>query len=107
MPNKTYATLWKITGLAAVGLLIATLILAYQAWSQPQADLIARVTGPNPTVYLRAEPYGTSQIVTILERGSTVQVLDSVIDQDVRWLKIESGNFSGWIAEANIVFESQ
>ena len=107
MQNKTYAALWKITGLAAVGLLIATFVLLYQAWNQPEADQIARVTGPNPTVYLRSEPSGTSKIVSILERGSTVHVMDSVIDQDARWLKVESGNFTGWVPEANIVFESQ
>ena len=77
MHNKTYATLWKITGLVAVGLLIGTFILAYQAWSVPQTDLIAKVTSPNPTVYLRAEPSSSSKIVTILERGSTVTVIDT------------------------------
>jgi len=106
MPNKVYATLWKITALVACGLLVATVILAYQARSQPQADLIARVTSPNPTVYLRAEPSSSSTIVTILERGSTVNVVDTNIDQNIRWLKVEAGRFSGWLPEANIVFES-
>jgi len=106
MQNKVYPTLWRITGLVAIGLLVATLILAYQARSQPQPDLIARVTSPNPTVYLRAEPSTSSQIVTILERGSTVNVIDTLTDQNIRWLKVEAGRFSGWLPETNIAFES-
>ncbi len=106
MQHKVYATLWKITGLVAIGLLVATVILAYQARNQPQAELIAMVTSPNPTVYLRAEPSSSSQIVTILERGSTVNVIDTIAEQDIRWLKVEAGRFSGWLPEANIVFES-
>jgi uncharacterized protein YgiM (DUF1202 family) len=106
MQNKVYATLWRITTLVACGLLVATFILAYQARGQPQADLIARVTSPNPTVYLRAEPSSSSRIVTILERGSTVKVIDTITDQNIRWLKVEAGRFSGWLLEANIVFES-
>lgn len=107
MHKKTYATLWKITGLAAIGLLVATMLLAYQAGRQPGTELIARITSASPTIYLRAEPSANSKIVTILERGSTVSVLDSVINQDTRWMKIDSGHFTGWIAEVNIVFESQ
>ena len=107
MQNKTYATLWKITGLVAIGLLIVTFILAYQGWSQPQSDFIARITSPNPTVYLRAEPSANSKIVTILESGSLVSIIDSVTNQNIRWVKIDSGHFTGWISETNIVFESR
>jgi uncharacterized protein YgiM (DUF1202 family) len=106
MQNKVYATLWKITAVVAAGLLIATFVLTYQVRSQPQADVIVRVTSPNPTVYIHAEPSSTSKIVTILERGSTVTVIDTMIDQDIRWMKIEAGRFTGWIPERNIVFES-
>ena len=107
MTNNTYATPWKITGLAAIGLLIATLILAYQAHNLPQAGLNGKLTSPNPTIYLRAEPSGSSKIVTILERGSQVSVIDTQTNQDINWMKIETGRFTGWVPQANIAFESQ
>lgn len=107
MTNNTYATLWKITGLAAIGLLIVTLILANQARNLPQVGLNGTLTSPNTTIYLREEPYGSSKIVTILERGSEVSVIDTQTNQDINWMKIETGRFTGWVPEANIVFESQ
>lgn len=107
MHNQPYSTLWKITLLVAIGLLIATFILAFQVLRMPQTVFIAHLIGPNPTIYLRAEPSAGSNIVTILERGSTVYVMDTVTSQDIRWMKIEFGQFIGWIPEANLSFENQ
>jgi len=107
MQNKTVANLWIITGIVALGLLIATFILAYKASNLPDTGLYGTLSSSNPTIYLRAEPSGNSKIVTILERGMRVYVIDAVADQSVRWMKIESGHFSGWIPEANIVFENE
>ena len=105
--TKTYKTLWKIAGLAAVGLFIVTFILAYQARRLPKPGLSGKLTSSNPTIYLRAEPSGSSKIVTILERGSTVNVIDTVTNQNIRWMKIETGRFTGWVPEKNIIFDSQ
>lgn len=105
--SKTYTTLWKITGLVAAGLFIATIILAYQAHHMPQTGIYAKLTSPNPTIYLREEPASTGKILTILERGSTVYVIDIVTNQEVRWMKVESGHFTGWVPATNIVFEGQ
>jgi hypothetical protein len=107
MQKKTYAILWKFTGLVAFWLLIATFILAYKANNLPDTGLYGALTSSNPTIYLRAEPSGNSKIVTILERGMRVYIIDAVADQSVRWMKIETGHFSGWIPEANLVFENE
>lgn len=104
MNKKLYATLWTLTGLVAIGLLIVTVILAYRNWNQPQIEFGATLTSPNPTVYLRTEPAGSSTIVTILERGSMVHVLDVATYQNVRWMKIKAGKFTGWVPGANINF---
>lgn len=107
MKNSRNATLWKITGLIAIGLLIATLILAYQANNLPIKSITGKLTSPNPTVYLRAEPSGSSEIVTILERGSIVQIINTDQNQNIQWIKIDTGHFTGWIPETNIVIESK
>lgn len=107
MQSKIYATLWRITGLVAIGLLIATLALAYHALRQPETVLTGVLSGHNPTIYLRSEPSGNSQIVTILERGGTVVIADTITNQDILWLKIKTGQFTGWIPETNITFEGQ
>ena len=107
MRNHVYATLWKVTGLIACGLLIATIILAYQARHLPQSRINAVLTGHNPTMYLRAEPSGNSKIVTILERGSDVHVIDTITNQNTIWVKVDTGYFTGWLPEANIVFEGE
>jgi uncharacterized protein YgiM (DUF1202 family) len=107
MHNQPYSTLWKITLLVAIGLLIATFILVYQVLRMPQTVFQANVISPNPTIYLRAEPSAGSNIVTVLERGSMVYVMDTVMSQDIRWMKIEFGHFSGWIPDTYLSFESQ
>lgn len=107
MKNQIHAILWKITGLVAIGLLIATSFLAYKAHSLPETGILAKLSGANQTIYLRAEPSGSSQIVTILERGSRILVIDMGTSQNIRWFKIKTGQFSGWIPESNVVFESQ
>lgn len=107
MGNKIHAILWKITGLVAIGLLIATFFLAYQALSLPETGVSAKLSGANPTIYLRSEPSGSSQIVTILERGSSVLVIDTVTSQNIIWMKIKTGQYTGWVLESNLVLESQ
>lgn len=106
MSKNFYNTLWRITALVAVGLLIATFILVYQAVNLPQTGLQGKLTGSNPTIYLRAEPSGSGKIVTILERGTTVNVIDTSSNQNIIWIHIKAGSFTGWVPQANIIFES-
>lgn len=107
MSNKICATLWKITSLAIAGLLIATFILAYQVANLPQTGLYGKLTSSDPTIYLYSEPSTGSQVVTILERGGRVYVTDIVTQQNIEWVKIRTGRFSGWLSKANIAFEGQ
>jgi uncharacterized protein YgiM (DUF1202 family) len=107
MSNKVCATLWKITSLAIVGLLIVTFILAYQAVNLPQTGLYGKLTSSNPTIYLYSEPSTGSKVVTILEGGGKVYVTDIVTQESIEWVKIRTGRFSGWLSKANIAFEGQ
>lgn len=107
MPDKFYAVMWKITLLGAAGLCVATLILAYQARSLTDTGLDATLTGSTPTVSIWEQPSSGSKILTLLERGSRVNVVDAATVQDTTWVKIDSGRSSGWVPIANVVFEGQ
>lgn len=101
-----YRRLWGITGIAVIGLLVATLFLAYRAFNMPVTGLEGSITGLNPTIYLREEPTGRGKIVTILERGHSVVVIDVTMSDGASWLKVDSGRFSGWVPATNVAFNT-
>ena len=106
MRKQHYSILWMITGLVAIGLIIATIVVVYQEFTLPQVVYKAKLTSPNASIYLRAEPSANSSIVTILKRESKVYVIDTVTRQDGRWMKIEFRHYSGWVPDNYLVFES-
>jgi murein DD-endopeptidase MepM/ murein hydrolase activator NlpD/uncharacterized protein YgiM (DUF1202 family) len=62
----------------------------------------AKVAGSGESVNLRSEPSTSSELVTTLSDGAVVDlridVLDTVVDGDIRWWPISSGGTEGWVA---------
>ena len=101
--NKFSLTLlWRITGIAVLVLLAATLFLAGKARSQADSGFTGQISGFSSTVYLRRQPDVNGRIVSILESGTTVYVDNSRTENGTIWYHIETENESGWIPEENL-----
>ena len=94
MSNKTASTLWTVTGLIALLLLIATIGLTVRAQTQPVVGVEAQVNG---RFYLRDAPYGGAGIITALRGGTAVTLIDSEQQGQTLWYQIEFNQQTGWM----------
>jgi hypothetical protein len=97
MSKKTIRLLWLITGAAAVVLFAATVYLSREAEAKEDAGYSAFVAGLNSVIYLRQAPDPTSHIVTILEYGQQVFVLEIPEDQANPWARVRTDIHEGWL----------
>jgi len=101
--NNSFTHLWRITRIVALVLLIATFYLANKSRSQENSGYIGYITNASSTAYLRRGPDIDSQIISILDDETTVHVNNSLVENSITWLYIETENQSGWILENNLV----
>jgi hypothetical protein len=106
MTSKTLSYLWKLTWIAALILLLATVGLILKAKAAAQAEVVVFVTSPSNSAYLRAKSDGSSKILTILENGTPVLVKNtrSVAGED--WYYVQTETHSGWLPFENISLEA-
>ncbi|MFN2189452.1 MAG: SH3 domain-containing protein [Candidatus Promineifilaceae bacterium] len=90
-------SLWIITGAAALLMLAATLYLSHVERQQEEAGYAVEITGRNSVIYLREQPDPNSRIVTILELGQQVFVIDFNDEGVIPWAKVRSEDLEGWI----------
>jgi len=105
MSRKTIHTLWLIAGAAAVILFALTVNLSQEARAKEDAGYLAYVVGLNSVIYLRQEPDPTSHIVTILELGQQVFVIDISEDLAISWAQVRTDSYEGWLPAARISAE--
>ncbi len=105
MSRKTIRTLWLITGVAAVILFAVTVYLSREARAKEDAGYLAYIAGLNSVIYLRQEPNPTSHIVTILELGQQVFVIDISEDLAIPWAQVRTDNYEGWLPVERISTE--
>lgn len=102
MSRKTIRSLWTIAGLFAVLLLAGTVYLSREARAKEEAGYSAHIVGLNSVIYLRQDPIPTSHIVTILELGQQVFVIDMSDGSSIPWAKVRAGDYEGWIPAERI-----
>jgi len=101
--NKSILTIaWRITAIAVLTLLIASLFLAIKTQSQADSGFTGHITGITSTVYLRRQPNTNSPIVSILDYDITVFVKNATTRNGEIWYHIETQKESGWIPEENL-----
>jgi len=96
MSKRLLRYLWILTGLVALVLAAATLSLIVRARAQVSHGVTAQLAGSS-LFHLREQPVFSSRIIAILERGTTVTVVNSVTENDQTWYRVQAGEESGWI----------
>lgn len=102
MSSKAISILWKLTGLVAVGLLLATISLVLRYREYANVEVKAYTSGPVASIYLREKPSDQSKIVTVIPRGTPVTIIGSFSQEDQTWYQVKSGDHAGWMAANHI-----
>jgi hypothetical protein len=102
MAPKTLRTLWILTGLVALALLAATIALGIQARVVQELRVPARITSARTPVYLRDYPSATQRILTLLDPGTRVIVVDAAARAGRNWYQVEVDERIGWVPAANV-----
>lgn len=97
--RRTTTILWRLTAVAALLLLGATILLAVRASRQSITGTEARISMQSRSVYLRSQPQGGSQIVSALYRGTPVTIIGKASQGYTTWYKVEAGDVTGWLPE--------
>jgi uncharacterized protein YgiM (DUF1202 family) len=102
MTHKSLRTLWILTGLVALVLLVATVALVFQAQAVQELRVPARITSASTPVYLRDYPSATQRILTLLNPGTQVIVVDAAARDGRNWYQVEVDEQIGWVPAANV-----
>ena len=102
MSPRTLRTLWILTGLVALALLVATIALGIQAQTVQELRVPAQITSARTPVYLRDYPSATQRILTLLEPGTQVIVVDAAARDGRNWYQVEVDDRLGWVPAANV-----
>ena len=97
MSKRMMRVLWILTGAAALLLLAATIHLSRQEQIREETGYAAIIEGQNSVIYLRERPDPTSHIVTILDLGQQVFVIDVDEEGVIPWAKVRAGELEGWL----------
>jgi hypothetical protein len=101
----SFSIVWKITGLIALVLLLATFSLAVKSRAYDDSAIVGYVTAPGSSAYLRSQPSEESRIVTILERDTVLWIKNSITKDSQTWYHVETDADSGWIPSENVSLE--
>lgn len=97
MSHNTYRIYWIITGICSLILLGATIVLALRTRTISSVGVTGYITTSDQSPYLRSTPSSNSHILTILESGNQVSVIDSLDRNNSTWLEIQTDEYTGWI----------
>ena len=98
MSKRRLYTLWLLTAMVAVALLVATITLADRARTYRILNGTVYLTGRENTVHLRQEPDGESPVVAAFVRGSAVTVLEVSSGEGQTWYLVQKGEMTpGWV----------
>ena len=98
LSDRVLTALWLVTGAAALLLLAATIALSIRAGDVGELPSTAIVVDSNSPVFLRASPKTSSRIITVLESGTILTVLEKGAD----WHNVETSEVNGWV-QADLV----
>ena len=102
MSKRTISILWKLTGLAALGLLLVTAALAMRSRSVADVEVSAYIARSSSSVYLRERVGDSAKIVTVVNPGTPVLIKNSLVVDGQEWYFIEIEDQTGWIPADNI-----
>jgi hypothetical protein len=103
--GKRLTTLWWITGLIALILLIATAGLFLRAEQIEESGIVAYVTSSQSAPFLRDQPSNTGAVLMVLDIGSPVRIKDSATRSNIDWYFVNIGDRSGWLRASLISFD--
>jgi hypothetical protein len=101
MSKKLFTTLWIITGLAMMTMLVATIGLAVQSNTQGgtgEQTVSAYLASDYPMVILLNEPDPRSNVASIQKNGTAITVTESSHRSGETWYHvIISDDENGWV----------
>jgi uncharacterized protein YgiM (DUF1202 family) len=97
MSKKTLSTLWIITGLATVVLLVTTIRLANKASTQAILNSEVYLSRTSSLNVLHDQPDRFSRVIATLKRGTAVIVRDAATEDGQTWYYVEARTASGWV----------
>ena len=103
--ENTLNRLWIFTGLFALLLFALTLVLAVQTIQHGASRVSAEIAGANSRVFLREKPAGYGTVVTVVQGGTEVTVLESEQVEKTFWYRVQIDKYSGWVPRAALIFE--
>lgn len=93
---------WTLTAAVAFALGLMTVLLAIRTLETAQMGSQAYVIGSNLRVYLRDEPKGSGQILSVLSRSQEVRLLETEEHDGRLWARIRVGAKTGWLFASNL-----
>jgi hypothetical protein len=88
---------WILTAVVAFALGLMTALLAIRTLEAAQMGSQAYVTGSNLRIYLRDEPEGSGQVLSVLSRNQEVRLLETEEHDGRLWARIRVGAKTGWL----------
>jgi hypothetical protein len=97
---------WIITWLAALTLLIFTIVLAIRAFGQAGLGVEVYLISPTGFVHIHEDPNMYSSRVTIVSNGTQAIIRDIESVGEVVWYYVEVDSGSGWVDETRLSAEA-
>lgn len=106
MSKKTLTRLWMVTGLVALFLVVATILVATRAKHAGMRDERVFVTSSDGWISVYEQPDRESTVVVTLANGSSVLIVDYTISRGRTWFLVSrSGAEPGWVLARDISLE--
>lgn len=102
MPKWLKTISWFVTGLAALLLIVVSVRIAVENSAGGDVEIPARVMGNAMFVQLHEEPHVTASITSMVERYTSVMIVDAHFDGQSQWFKIEWEGEPGWTVSSNL-----
>ncbi|MGD2078855.1 MAG: SH3 domain-containing protein [Chloroflexota bacterium] len=97
--------LWRLAGLVALILLMATTFLFVRADRLQDKGILAYVTSSQAAPFLRDKPSRSGAVLMVLELGSPVRISDSATTMNQDWYYVDAGDKSGWLLASLVSLE--
>jgi len=105
--KRTLRFLWWITAFASAGLIVVTIGLVSVFVSQKDLGEIAYIKSSTASVSIHSNPNATSRVVSILEGGTQVHIVQNIENRGILWAQVRRGETVGWLPYANLSRHSQ
>jgi SH3-like domain-containing protein len=94
--------LWWITALVTISLIVVTIGLVSVFLSQRDLGQVAYIKADVASVSIRSNPNATSRVVSILEGGTQVYIVQNIESRGTLWAQVRRGETVGWLPYANL-----